>query len=374
MARRAPPIAVRVYTFGCTHDVEDCTPPDRRHAQPDNRMPRLAVLLAAAACALAAQSVASSPSTTLGEQGHAPTRVLAFDELPGEPELNHMAFGPDGLLFATSRGGFYTNDGASWRFHPSINAHDSLPSLHIDRAGRVFTARGKEPLMAVPQADGSYRWQSLASPTLPPEENLSWVHCIHAGEGAWFQTLGKSSRGYALWHWHEGTWRKIHANATEPYLSGPAGVFVRNPAGRLQRLAPGTPEEIGPAPTEPIRSISSPIGDTGIWFVATASELHRVTRAACTVWPNEAADYLRAHKIARIFSRPDGSLVVATNDGAIVQLDAHGRWRGLSSAENGLPEATFLNATFDDADGLWNVYSNQLARVDLAASHTVFDA
>ncbi|MGZ5432078.1 MAG: hypothetical protein ACXWH7_04065, partial [Thermoanaerobaculia bacterium] len=286
------------------------------------------------------------------------------------PQTFDIAQDGRGVLHFGNLHGLVTYDGAWWELHKLPNEQVPL-SLASDARGRVALGLMNDLGYLARNAKGAYEYRSLLD-SLPAEQrHVGDIRAICTTPAGFLFVAEKS-----LLLWNEGAVKRIAAFTAEDAPRGcsseGADVLLRGPKGlhRLDiqtlRVSPmGLDKRVLHILRRADNTIIAVTRDDGPFIVANGTAVPFAP--AVKAW--------LAGKLVTGGARlRDGRMVITTRQNGLVIFDENGEIEQIIAAGAGLPDAVLSEAFVDREGALWLAMEGPIARVDVTAPVTVFDA
>lgn len=286
------------------------------------------------------------------------------------PQTFDIAQDGRGVLHFGNLHGLVTYDGAWWQLHKLPNEQVPL-SLASDSRGRVALGLMNDLGYLGRNAQGAYEYRSLLD-SLPAEQRqVGDIRAICTTSAGFLFVAEKS-----LLLWNEGAVKRIATftakDAPRGCSSEEADVLLRGPNGlhRLDlqslRVSPmGLDKRVMHILRRADGAIIAVTRDDGPFIVANG--IATPFAPAVKAW--------LAGKLATGGARlRDGRMVITTRQNGLVIFDEDGEIEHIIAAGAGLPDAVLSKAFVDREGALWLAMEGPIARVDVTAPVTVFDA
>lgn len=305
-----------------------------------------------------------------GEAGLPFLRNISPREYSGFFQNWALAQGPTGLVYAGNNLGVLEYDGVRWRLIPT-ERKTLARSLATDASGRVFVGAVGEFGYLVPGQDGATRYHSLLD--LVPEEHRRFtdIWSIQIGnEEVWFQSFER------IFRYAQGRIEVRPAVAPIQTCALVGGRLVVREEGRGLAVLNGTVFEPLPGgeffATRRVRAIL-PMGE-GTLLIATHEEgLFLLEAGQARPFPTEVDALLRQNLLFKAMKLPDGGLLLGTQRGGVLRIDAEGRLVQRLGKAEGLGNESVRAMMLDAEGGLWLALEDGLSRVEMDGPLSKFD-
>jgi signal transduction histidine kinase/DNA-binding response OmpR family regulator len=277
---------------------------------------------------------------------------------------------PRGVIYVGSAAGVLEFDGSTWRLieTPGLN---TVRSLAIDEAGRVYVGSVGEFGYLEPDAKGEMRFVSLVG-RLPADAGQFfdvWRTFVTA-DGVVFQSEQR------IFRWANGTFevfrpasRFNRASLVDGlvHLTMPeSGLNVLE--GRTFRVLPGT---------ESIARENYPVVlryDQRRLLIGTRfGGLSLYDGTALTPFPTEVDGFLKTASLYRGLALPNGAIALASTSAGFVIIDRDGRQLTVVDQAHGLPHNAVYALMADREGAIWTVLERGVARVEWPSPASFFD-
>ena len=320
----------------------------------------------AAAPAFAAESLAARH-----ELGRPLIRNFTPADYKGHNQVFDVAQGPDGLIYLANYGQILEFDGRTWRKIPVPTSwvRFLLPTSN----DHMFVAASDEVGYCARGPDGLLHYHSLLD-RLPAEARpIGSVWSLVRHDGAmWFSTTGHVIRfrdGVCkIWSFPTGTPRNVlHA------VNG--ALYLRRTDDAFYRLRGETFERISAAP-ELVRGYRCAIfGEDarGLHVMAEDGRMFFLREGALVPRPFAASALMQRAGLMQGRKLADGTLLIATQRGGLMQLTAEGELLQQVEESDGLVNQIVYNFTEDSEGGVWVGTFGGVSRINFGAAFTVYD-
>ena len=330
--------------------------------------PPLRLLAAFCAGLVAAGLFAEAPAPN--ELGRLLIKNFSPRTYKGQPQVWVTAQDAAGVLFFGNDPGVLTYDGATWR---AVAAAGSVnPSFGVARGadGRIYAGGFNEFGWLRPLGNGRHEFVSLV-PLLPPaEREFQQVFNVIAGGDAIYAATATK-----VLVWRQGHFTVVRTPPLARLRSAAGVVYLQAPRQPLMRF---DGDRLVPMSNDPFflaneMKFLGTAPNGGLLIGTDNNGLSLLREGRVTPWPTEADAALRSKRIYRGAQLPDGSLLLAHEQGGATLLGADGRFLSALDDSNGLMVARVIDAYADRERGLWLTLNGGLARAEWPATATLFD-
>ena len=330
--------------------------------------PQLRLLAAFCAGLIAAGLFAEAPAPN--DLGRLLIKNFSPRTYKGQPQVWVTAQDAAGVLFFGNDPGVLTYDGATWR---SVAAAGSVnPSFGVARGadGRIYAGGFNEFGWLRPLGNGRHEFVSLV-PLLPPaEREFQQVFNVIAGGDAIYAATATK-----VLVWRQGHFTVVRTPPLARLRSAAGVVYLQAPRQPLLRF---DGDRLVPMSNDPFflaneMKFLGTAPNGGLLIGTDNNGLSLLREGRVTPWPTEADAALRSKRIYRGAQLPDGSLLLAHEQGGATLLGADGRFLSALDDSNGLMVARVIDAYADRERGLWLTLNGGLARAEWPATATLFD-
>ncbi len=337
---------------------------------------RLALAVLASA-ALGASPLAQAPAAAgSAESGHSPEngrpfiRAYAPVELGGDGQNWAIVQDGRGVIYVGSQSGVLEFDGATWRLIETPTL-DTVRSLDIDDAGRIYVGSVSDFGYLAPDARGQLRYVTLVDRVPQDARRFGDVWRTFATPGG---VLYQTEQ--AIFRWTGGTIHVIRPQSRfnrgsvvdgRFYLTVPeTGLNLLD--GDALRALPGTAvlgKEVYPVVLR--------YDDRRLLIGTRSNGLFLYDGAALTPFPTELDGVLKSSTLYRGLALSESTIALATTDRGLLIMDRQGRRVAQLDRDHGLPSNAVYCLTVDRERGLWVGLEQGVARIDTPSPASFFD-
>jgi signal transduction histidine kinase len=274
-----------------------------------------------------------------------------------------------GEFIIGNHGGYNTYDSASWQ--SNVIPGFSVLSMDIDDRGTVYVGGNSQIGVFVQNSIGDLEYQSLLYYIPEQFREFSYVRetCI-ANDGVYFRSYEYIFR-----------WNGTEISVWEPrtnfhFMNVVNGqVFVRQPGLGLFQikndkliLIPG-----GEMFATEVVPVMLPWDNSTILIGTRASGFFIFDGSTYTPFHINIYPYIEKNQLYHGRILPDGSIILATLQGGVVQISRTGSLKRIINSRTGLQDDTVYYTYVDKIGTLWLCLNNGLSKVNILSPLTWFD-
>ena len=304
------------------------------------------------------------------EEGRPFIRSYAPDELGGGNQNWAIVQDRRGVIYVGSASGVLEFDGAAWRLIETA-ALDTVRSLAVDDAGRIYVGSVGDFGYLAPDASGDLRFVSLADRVPRDVSQFSDVwRTFVTPDGVIFQSE------QFLFRWANEAIQVIR----------PASRFNRSSVvdGRLYLTMPETGLNVLEGDTfRPLPGTAAlgreiyPVvlryDERRLLIGTRATGLFLYDGASLAPFPTELDGLIKTASLYRGLVLPDGTIALSTTGGGFGIIDRAGHQVAVLDQDHGLPSNAVYYLTADREGAIWAALERGIARIETPSPASFFD-
>jgi signal transduction histidine kinase/CheY-like chemotaxis protein len=267
-----------------------------------------------------------------------------------------------GVMYFTTAGMIHEFDGVTWR--KIFIASDTARSLFVDDGNRVWTGLNGDFGYLASDNDGTLHYISLLDKVPLADRDFTAVwQTLATPQGTFFRAYNRIFRwdGKQMHIWSAAEKSNFEAlSMVRGHLyTSQGGIGLEEIVGDEIRPVPG-----GEAYRDFRKLFLFPYDDGRILISAREHPLTIYDGHESILFPTQADEYLKEHKLYTSNLLKDGSIALTTLDGGAVVLEHDGRLRHFIDASAGLLSLNVLTSFQDRSGALWLGLNNSITRVE----------
>jgi signal transduction histidine kinase/DNA-binding response OmpR family regulator len=323
-----------------------------------------------AALAGAQPTAPTPPAPKPSEEGRPFIRIYRPAELGGDFQNWAIVQDKRGVIYVGSQSGVLEFDGANWRIIETPTL-DTVRSLAIDEAGRVYAGSVGEFGYLAPDAGGELRYVSLVDRVPQAVRRFSDVWRVFATpQGVLFQ-----SEEY-VFRWAGDKITVIPAASRFSRSSFVDGRFYASlPESGLNVLDGDTFRPL-PGTTALAREVYPVVlryDDKRLLIGTRRNGLFLYDGTALVPFPTEVDALIEANSLYRGLVLANGTIALGTTGSGLAIIDRQGHRVTVLDEPHGLPSNAAYYLMVDREGALWNATDRGIARIETPSASSFFD-